>query len=71
MTSALADLEPQAVWKHFAALAAIPRRSGKEAAARDYVVGVAEHLGLNAEHDAAGNTVIAATAASWRFLVAL
>jgi len=57
MTS-LADLEPQAVWKHFAALAAIPRRSGNEAAARDYVVGVAKRLGLDAEHDGAGNTVI-------------
>jgi len=58
MTSPLADLEPQAVWKHFAALAAIPRRSGNEAAARDYVVGVAKRLGLNAVHDNAGNTVI-------------
>ena len=58
MTSALADLEPQAVWKHFDALAAIPRRSGKEAAARDYVVGVAKRLGLDAVHDSAGNTVI-------------
>jgi dipeptidase D len=58
MTSALADLEPQAIWKHFDALAAIPRRSGKEAAARDYVVGVARRLGLDAVHDSAGNTVI-------------
>ena len=58
MTTALVDLEPKPVWKHFAALAAIPRRSGNEAAARDYVVGVARSLGLNAEHDAAGNTVI-------------
>jgi dipeptidase D len=58
MTSALADLEPQAVWKHFAALAAIPRRSGREAAARDYVVGIAKRLGLDVVHDSAGNTVI-------------
>jgi dipeptidase D len=58
MTKALADLEPQSVWKHFAALAAIPRRSGREAAARDYVVGIAKSLGLDAVHDSAGNTVI-------------
>jgi dipeptidase D len=58
MSSTLADLEPQVVWKHFAALAAIPRRSGNEAAARDYVVGVAKRLRLDAEHDRAGNTVI-------------
>ena len=41
MTSALADLEPKPVWKHFEALAAIPRASTKEAAARDYVLAVA------------------------------
>ena len=58
MTSALADLEPKAVWKHFDAIAAIPRPSTKEAAARDYVVGVAKRLGLETVHDAAGNTVI-------------
>ena len=38
MTSALADLEPKELWKHFDALAAIPRASTKEAAARDYVL---------------------------------
>ncbi len=41
MTSALVDLEPKPVWKHFDALAAIPRPSTKEAAARNYVLGVA------------------------------
>ena len=58
MTSPLADLEPRAIWKHFAALTTIPRRSTREAAARDYVVGVAKRLGLDAVHDGAGNTVI-------------
>ncbi len=58
MTSALKDLEPKQVWKHFEALAAIPRPSTKEAAARDYVLGVASKAGLEAVHDKVGNTVV-------------
>jgi len=58
MTTAVVDLEPKPVWKHFDALAAIPRPSTKEAAARNYVLGVAARLGLEAVHDNAGNTVI-------------
>jgi dipeptidase D len=58
MTSALIDLEPKAVWKHFDALAAIPRPSTKEAAARDYVLSIAKRNGLEAVHDSVGNTVI-------------
>jgi len=58
MTSALKDLEPKQVWKHFEALAAIPRPSTKEAAARDYVLSVASKAGLKAVHDKVGNTVV-------------
>ena len=58
MTSALADLEPKEVWKHFDALAAIPRASTKEAAARDYVLSVAARAGLEAVQDHVGNTVV-------------
>ena len=58
MPTPVDHLEPKAVWKHFAALAAIPRASEKEAAARDYVLGVAGRLGLESVQDAAGNTVI-------------
>jgi len=58
MTSALVGLEPKEVWKHFDALAAIPRASTKEAAAREYVLAQAKHLGLEAIHDDVGNTVI-------------
>ena len=58
MPTPVDTLEPQAVWKHFAALAAIPRASEKEAAARNYVLGVAGRLGLESVQDAAGNTVI-------------
>lgn len=52
------SLEPRAVWKHFAALAAIPRASEKEAAARDYVLSQARRLGLESVQDSAGNVVI-------------
>jgi dipeptidase D len=58
MTPALAELEPKPVWKHFAALAAIPRPSTKEAAARDYVLAIASRLGLESVQDKVGNTVI-------------
>jgi dipeptidase D len=58
MTSALQDLEPKRLWKHFDALAAIPRASTKEAAARDYVLAQAKRVGLDAVHDKVGNTVI-------------
>lgn len=58
MTPALTDLEPRPVWKHFDALAAIPRASTKEAAAREYVLAQAKRLGLEAVQDGAGNIVI-------------
>jgi len=58
MSTALDQLEPQAVWKHFAALAAIPRASEKEAAARNYVLALARRLGLQSVQDSVGNTVV-------------
>src|SRR5271167_4761189 len=66
MSTALLDLEPKAIWKHFDALAAIPRPSTKEAAARSYVLGVAARCGLEAVHDNVGNTVIRKPAHSGR-----
>lgn len=58
MPTALDQLAPQAVWKHFAALAAIPRASEKEAAARQYVLDLAGRLGLQSVQDDAGNLVV-------------
>ena len=58
MIPALANLEPEAVWKHFDKLAAIPRASTKEAAARDYIRTLATKLGLECEQDEAGNLVV-------------
>ncbi len=66
MTIALADLEPKPVWRHFDALAAIPRPSTKEAAVRNYVLDVAARLRLETIQDEAGNTVIRKPAHSGR-----
>ncbi len=58
MIAALANLQPEAVWKHFDQLAATPRASTKEAAARDYVRTLATKLGLECVQDNAGNLVV-------------
>lgn len=58
MSSVLSDLQPSALWKQFEALSAIPRASGKEAAARAYVLAQAARLNLEAHQDAVGNVVI-------------
>ncbi len=58
MIPALANLQPEPVWKHFDKLAAIPRVSTKEAAARDYVWVLATKLGLESVQDDAGNLVV-------------
>jgi dipeptidase D len=58
MNSVLENLEPKDLWKHFGALAAIPRGSTKEAAAREYVLAQARRLGLDASTDAAGNVIV-------------
>ena len=58
MPSPTDALEPQALWRHFAALSAIPRASGKEAAARAYVLAQAARLQLEATSDAVGNVVV-------------
>jgi dipeptidase D len=58
MTPALKDLEPQVLWKHFDALAATPRASTREAAARNYVMALASKLSLESKLDAAGNLVV-------------
>ena len=58
MISALANLQPLAVWNHFDRLAAIPRASTKEAAAREYVLALAAQLGLESVQDDVGNLVV-------------
>ncbi|HUO60649.1 MAG TPA: aminoacyl-histidine dipeptidase [Candidatus Acidoferrales bacterium] len=56
--TALQGLKPESLWKHFSALAAIPRASTKEAAAREYVLGEAKRLGLETIVDHVGNVVV-------------
>ncbi len=58
MIPALANLQPEAVWKHFDQLAAIPRASTKEAAAREYVLTLAKKHGLESTQDKVGNLVV-------------
>jgi dipeptidase D len=58
MVPALANLQPEALWKHFDRLAAIPRASTKEAAAREYVRALATKLGLESVQDDVGNLVV-------------
>jgi dipeptidase D len=62
MSDPYAGLEPAALWRHFAALNGIPRPSGKEAAARDYVLHVAREYGADARVDARGNAVVSVPA---------
>jgi dipeptidase D len=58
MSTALENLKPAAVWKQFEALSAIPRASGKEAAAGNYVLEEAKRLHLEAERDEVGNVIV-------------
>ena len=54
----LAEFEPPIVWRHFAAIAAIPRPSKHEAALREHLVAWARGRGLTAECDDAGNLLL-------------
>jgi dipeptidase D len=66
MSSAFEGLEPKVLWKHFAVLAATPRASTKEAAARAYVLEQARKLGLEVMQDEAGNVVVRKPACAGR-----
>ncbi len=58
MSSAIDGLEPGLVWKHFAALARIPRGSKNEAAAAALVLETAQKLGLEGKKDGFGNVLV-------------
>lgn len=53
-----ATLQPEPVWRHFAALCAVPRASKQEAPLRDHLATWAQERGLETQQDAAGNLVI-------------
>ncbi|MFN3649091.1 MAG: beta-Ala-His dipeptidase [Armatimonadota bacterium] len=61
-----AQLEPRELWRQFAALNAIPRPSGREGSACDYVASVGEAAGATVLRDARGNVVIQAPATPGR-----
>jgi dipeptidase D len=58
MASALTELTPSHLWKHFARILTIPRCSGNEKAAGDYVISVAKELRLEVERDKVGNVLV-------------
>src|ERR1700722_2805052 len=51
-------LVPSELWRHFARLNQIPRPSGREEAARDYAMEVADAYGLQSFVDGQGNLYI-------------
>jgi dipeptidase D len=51
-------LRPPEIWRHFGSLNRIPRRSGREDAAREYVHKVAVSFGLKTIVDKKGNLVV-------------
>lgn len=58
MSEAVRNLEPKAVWNHFADLNAVPRPSKKEEKVIKFMVDFGESLGLPTEVDDAGNVFI-------------
>ncbi len=58
LSPAYLDLEPAAVWQHFGALNQIPRPSGQEGQAREYIQSLSSQRGASFETDARGNSVV-------------
>jgi dipeptidase D len=56
--ASLAHLDPQIVWRHFATLCRIPRRSKQEGALREHLRTWADGLGLATQVDGAGNLIV-------------
>jgi dipeptidase D len=58
MTNNITDLAPQAIWRHFAGLNAVPRGSKNEALAIAYMQDFGAGLGLDTSVDETGNVII-------------
>ena len=58
MSDAIRNLEPRALWGHFADLNAVPRPSKHEERVREWAMNVGKQLGLQTEEDAVGNVLI-------------
>ncbi len=66
MNDVLGNLSPRSVWGHFAALAAIPRPSGREERAVAFVEEVGRSIGVTPLRDARGNLVLPVCASPGR-----
>jgi dipeptidase D len=66
MNDALTHLSPRSVWTHFAALAAIPRPSGREDRAVAFVKEIGASIGAKERSDARGNVVLSVPATPGR-----
>jgi dipeptidase D len=64
MSNSITNLEPKAVWAHFANLCNIPRPSKKEQKAVEYAAEFGRRLGLETLVDAVGNVIIRKRATS-------
>lgn len=58
MAALLDGLKPVLLWKHFAEILKLPHCSGNERPVGDYVVSVAQRLGLSSKRDKVGNVVV-------------
>src|SRR5690606_22277487 len=58
MKMEITQLEPQVIWKNFAALNAVPRASKKEEQVIEFIKNFGENLGLETVVDAVGNVII-------------
>lgn len=60
----ITQLEPQIIWKNFAALNAVPRPSKKEGKVIEFIKNFGENLGLQTNVDEIGNVIIKKPATS-------
>ncbi|MDZ7310036.1 MAG: M20/M25/M40 family metallo-hydrolase, partial [candidate division KSB1 bacterium] len=58
MSTAIAGLKPEPVWRYFAEISRIPRGSGNESQIAQYILDAAKRLGLEARQDRFGNVVV-------------
>ncbi len=64
MNKEIKSLKPELLWKHFAAICAIPHPSGHEEAIREYVVAFAKEQGLEYLVDEGNNVIVRKPATS-------
>lgn len=68
--SALTELKPAGLWKHFEAVLKIPHGSGNEKALAEHVIAHARRLGLSSTKDKAGNVIVRMPASAGRESIA-